>query len=166
MVEMKPAKPGLERQCSQVLVGADSAGRKPRVRHLLGPAEPLGRQPDHHAGNAAVTHQQVGTDTDRQHGDFFRQRGQKRRQVVLVDRLEHQFRRTAGAEPGHLRHVRIRRQPALDVAELARKRCQQLFAIDLKRLHALSPASGFSAWSSLGSWLAHCVIVPAPRQTT
>jgi hypothetical protein len=50
-----------------------------------------------------------------------------------------------------------------DITQLAVERGQQLFAIDLQRLHASPPALGLSALSSLGNWLAHWVMVPGPE---
>jgi hypothetical protein len=99
---VKPAKSALERQCGKVLVRADRTRCQPRVRHLFGAAEPLGRQPDHHAGDAAVAHQQVRPDADRQHRDLFGQHRKERREVVFVHRLEQELRRATRAKPGHL----------------------------------------------------------------
>ncbi len=57
----------------------------------LDEAEPLGRQAQHDAGNAAIAHQNVGADADHRQRHLFRQYLQEGDEIVDVMRLEHQL---------------------------------------------------------------------------
>ena len=67
-------------------------------------AEAAPAQPDHHARNAAVAHQQVGADADRRDGQIGGQMRQDIGQIGLIGGREEDLRRTTDAEPGDIRH--------------------------------------------------------------
>ncbi len=58
------------------------------------------RQPDDNTGHAAITHDQVRADADRQHRHVRIQLSQKRGEIVFVRREENRIRRAADSKPG------------------------------------------------------------------
>ena len=92
----------------------DIQGRCPGgdFRSVHGNAGQPAAQAHHHAGNAAVPDQGIGTDADdgeRNIGRLFRH---ELDQVFLVGGTEHDFRRAADLEPGYPVQGRVFRVPA------------------------------------------------------
>ncbi len=76
------------------------AGDDAKSGPCLDRAEGAAAEPDHHAGNAAVAHDEVRADADDEHGNFTWQAGEEGGKVVLVGRREQGLSRAADAEPG------------------------------------------------------------------
>ena len=117
----------------------------------------------HHAWHAAVAHQEVRGDAD--HGDrhVLGLCREERGEVVAIGGAEHHFRRPADAEPGDAGERRVRGEPPAH----RRQAVDQVRLVRFGGHHARTPRFiGRSVSSSPGSALAHCVIEPAPRQTT
>ena len=81
-------------------------------RDHFGLAEALGRQAHDEARDAAVADQEVRADADDGQRHVFGHGLQERREILLVGRLEQQLGQAAGAEPGDLVHLGIRRHAA------------------------------------------------------
>ena len=79
-------------------------------------------EPDHHAGHAAVAHDQIGAEPDDGDGNLGRQICQKITEVVLVLRHEQNLRRPADAKPGQLGERLVRQQPAAQLRHFCAQR--------------------------------------------
>ena len=137
---MEAADAGLMGKCGDPLVGRGGPCPDARRRDDFRIAETLGRQADDEARNAALAHQQVGADADDGERDVLvcRHGLEEGREVFLVGRLVERLGETAGAEPGDLVHLRIRRDAAANACEPVAEAGEKRFAPD----HAAASSSG------------------------
>ena len=96
----------------------------------------IAAEPNYHAGNAAVAHQQVGAGTEKSEGDIARLGGKKFSKIVGIDGAKQYFRRAADAKPGDFGKRLVREQPP---AQLRRGGCQ--FRQEIRKGHHFFAAS-------------------------
>ncbi|MNT05690.1 hypothetical protein D3C72_1403190 [compost metagenome] len=161
VIEMEAANAVIHGHGRNMLVRADRTGLDAVFAGKLHLAETFGRQTDDNARDAAIAHQKVGADADHRQRHVFRQNFQEGNQIIGIVRLEHDFRQTAGSEPRHAVHGRIRCQTSPQFVYPVAEPPQQFNPIDLS--HSDFPDMLFN---SEGSAAAHCVIFPAPKRTT
>jgi hypothetical protein len=100
-----------------MFVGTYAAGADAIVPCKVDLPEPLCRQAQDHARDTPVANKQVGADANDRQRHFSREYLQEGDEVIHVMRLEHQFCQSAGLEPSHAVHRRIRRQPPTKVLD-------------------------------------------------
>ena len=100
--EFQPADIGGGRGLGHALVERSSPGAD-EIALGAGLAKSSRAEPDHHARNAAIAHDQVGADADDVDREFARQMRQEISEIVLIRRGEQHLRRTADPKPGQLR---------------------------------------------------------------
>ena len=109
--------PGTPRRNSRPAMPASAAARATAASSAAAPARTrvpstsilpnAAGQPHHHAGNAAIAHQQVGADADHADAQIGGLGGQEGGQVVGIGGTEQDFRRAAGAEPDKILQRRV-----------------------------------------------------------
>eukprot|EP01133_Synstelium_polycarpum_P024872 gene24872-biopygen21443 len=120
----------LKRRCGKPLVRSRGTRPQLRIADALDLAEALGGKAHDKTGGATIAHQKVGTDADDKDRIFFGNGLQEGCEIFLVGRLEHDFRRAAGAEPGHLFHAHIGRQPPAQPRETIPQLAKQGLAVN------------------------------------
>ena len=142
VVEMKAADTSLIGDSGKAFVGRGRARLDRGRRNHFGFAKALGRKPDDEARNTAVTDKQVRADTDGGQRYVFGHCSQERSEIVFVGRLEQRVGQPAGAEPGDLVHLGIRRDAAAQAGKPVAKLVDQRLAA---RHEAVPPSSLGSA---------------------
>jgi hypothetical protein len=100
-IEFEPADIGGGRHFRHALVErGSSSGDDIAARARL--AKGARRQPNHHARNATVAHDQVGADADDIDGNVGRKMREEVSEIVLIRRREQHLRGTTDAKPGEL----------------------------------------------------------------
>ena len=108
--EFQPADIGRRRRFRHALVECGGAGADD-IAVGAGLAEAARRQPDHHAGHAAIAHDQIGADADDIDRNLGRQMRQEISQIIFIRRREQHLRRTADPKPCQFRQRLVRQQP-------------------------------------------------------
>ena len=146
---------GIGRGARDLRVGHRGAGTDALARFDRDFAEASAAEPDDDAGDAAVANDEIGAEPDDGDRNIAGEPREKIGEIGFVGRQEHDLRRTADAEPGERRQRLVRREAAAQVGHRRRKRRR-----DVGKAHAVCSAS------CAGNAAAHCVMLPAPRQTT
>ena len=117
--------------------------------------KPLPPSSDDDAGHAAIANDEIGAKADDGDRNVAREPCEEIREIGFVGRQEHDLCRAADAKPGERRQRLVRHKPPAQIGHRRRKRNR-----DVGKAHA-----GCSA-NCAGKAAAHCVMLPAPRQTT
>ena len=109
--EGEPIKSSVRSRPRRLHVGHGGSRAHAVVGQDLDLAEGPATQTDHHAGHAAIAHDQVGAQPDHRHRDLARQMREKIGEVRFVRWREKRLRRPAHAKPGIGRERLVGRQP-------------------------------------------------------
>ena len=127
---MKAGNACLQRRRCHALVGRRGTCPKLQASDALHLAKSLGGQAHDKPWNAAVAHQKVGTDADRENRIFIRNSLQEGRQIFLVSWLKHDLGRPPRTKPRNFFHSHIWRQTPAQTRKSVPQLLQQSFAIN------------------------------------
>src|SRR5450631_4114887 len=108
--KFQPADIGRRRRLGDALVERRRAGADD-IAASAGLAEPARAKPDHHARQAAVTHDQVGADADDMDRQFIGQVREEIPKIIFIRWRKQRLRRAADPEPRQLGQRLVRQQP-------------------------------------------------------
>ena len=152
----RPSMPASAAARATFDVGHRGAGTDALARFDRDFSKASAAEPDDDARDAAVANDEIGAEPDDGDRNIAGEPREKIGEIGLVGRQEHDLRRTADAEPGERRQRLVRR-------EAARAGPGILAASAAVMSGKLTPSAPPVA---PGNAAAHCVMLPAPRQTT